>query len=55
MTDPFGSLPPDEQRLILQRLADMIDEYQQDKRRLEFERKLFHSHPPVKQEGFCLS
>ena len=55
MTDPFDSLPPDDQRRILERLADTTAYYRSEKRRAEFEFKLFHSHPPVVQEGFCLN
>ena len=55
MSDNFDNLPEDEQRLILERLADTTAYYRSEKRRVEFEFKLFHSHPPVVQEGFCLN
>lgn len=55
MADLFSLLPPDDQRLILERLAARIHAYRADKRRVEFEYRLFFGRRLVTQEGFCLN
>ena len=48
-------LSPDDERRLLERMADMVAGFRAYKRRLEFEYRLFRAHPPVMQEGFCLT
>jgi hypothetical protein len=48
-------LTPDEERRLLERLAERIHAYRTEKRRLEFERRLFFGRRPVTQSGFCLN